>query len=455
MTKRTLMVRASVALAVAASVAGSGVSSGAETVPPDLRRGATTTRVSVSSSGEQANGTSDAAVSISRDGRYVAFASNAPNLVPGDTNGTFDVFVRDRVLGLTRRVSLGSTGRQGNEASFDPSVSADGRYVAFVSHAWNLVPGDTNSRPDIFVRDRRKGLTWRVSVGPGGRQVANSSSEPEISPDGRYVAFTSAAPHIVRGDTNGVADVFMWDRKTRMTRRASVGPGGRQGDGASFSPSICARGRCVAFGSAATNLVAGDTNGAEDVFVHDQVAATTQRLSISTRDRQAHGASYSPSISPDGRYVAFVSSAANLVAAEDGNRTGDIFVRDRRRGVTRRVSVRSDGGESNDASLAPSISGNGRYVAFMSFASNLVPRDTNLVMDVFVRDRRRQVTRRASLTAQGEQAELDGPSSAPSISDVGRSIAFQSIARNLVAGDTNNGDDVFVRSRTGGPGVRP
>src|SRR5256712_380330 len=225
-----------------------------------------TKRVSVDSHGAQGNGGSfDPA--ISADGRFVAFDSVASNLVAGDTNAAFDVFVRDRKTGKTRRVSVDSHGAQGNGDSFDPAISADGRFVAFDSVASNLVAGDTNAASDVFVRDRKTGKTRRVSVASHGTQGNGASFGPSISADGRFVAFTSAASNLVAGDSNEAYDVFVRVRKTAKPSPASLDSHGAQGNGESFNPAISADGRFVAFRSSASNLVAGDTNGAADVFV--------------------------------------------------------------------------------------------------------------------------------------------------------------------------------------------
>jgi Tol biopolymer transport system component len=226
----------------------------------------TTERVSLGPGGAQGNGDS-AFPAISPGGRFVAFQSEANDLVAGDTNGSRDVFVRDRQMGTTRRVSVGQGGVQGDYSSYGPAISADGRFVAFRSSASNLVPSDTNGSPDVFVRDRRTRTTRRVSVGQGGVQGDSSSQSPALSTHGRFVAFASEATNLVPGDTNESGDVFVRDRRTRKTERVSVGRNGAQTNSNSFSPSISADGRFVAFSSDATNLVPGDTNRATDVFV--------------------------------------------------------------------------------------------------------------------------------------------------------------------------------------------
>jgi Tol biopolymer transport system component len=439
-------------------------------------------RVSIASSGEQANAGSSlangqvAATSISADGRFVAFASRASNLVDGDTNGKADIFVRDRQTGQTSRVSVASNGAQANDDSLGGSLSADGRFVAFDSTASNLVPGDTNGKADIFVHDRQTGQTIRVSVASNGAQANGHSFTPTISADGRFVAFRSDASNLVPRDTNNDSDVFVHDRDADgngifdepggiRTIRVSVASNGAQASGPSpflalsSFPSISADGRFVAFNSTATNLVAGDSNDKLDVFVHDRDAPggiQTTRVSVASDGSQANNHSDSASISADGRFVAFRSSASNLVA-EDTNGTGDIFVHDRRTGQTIRVSVASDGAQANGQSFSPSISADGRFVAFRSEASNLVANGTVDCSTLppracaFVHDRDADgngifdepggiQTTLVSVAVNGTQGDS---LSTPSISVDGRFVAFDSTS-NLVPGDTNNTLDVFI-----------
>jgi Tol biopolymer transport system component len=238
----------------------------------------TAERIGVEAGGDQGNGESDGPV-LSAAGRFVAFTSRAGNLVPGDTNGRQDVFVRDRQKGTTARVSVGTGDGQGNRESWEGELSADGRFVAFTSFARNLVPGDTNGFTDVFVRDRQTGTTERVSVGAGG-QGDHESSHPALSADGRFVAFGSFASNLVPGDTNDSWDVFVRDRRTGRTERVSVSTGSGQGRGGSSSPTLSADGRFVAFHSHASNLVPGDTNGRSDVFVHDRQTGRTERTSV-------------------------------------------------------------------------------------------------------------------------------------------------------------------------------
>ncbi len=420
-------------------------------------RAGTTTRVSVASDGSQGNDVSGVDA-ITPDGRYVAFTSNASNLVPGDTNGrSCDVFVRDQETGATERVSVASGGAQGNWDSGGGRLSADGRYVAFDSRASNLVPGDTNECSDVFVHDRVTGVTERVSVasdgGGGADRGGRGSRVGGISADGRYVAFDSRANDLVPGDTNDATDVFVHDRVTGITERVSVASDGRQGsrwDGSDL-PVLSANGRYVAFGSTATNLVPGDTNGCEDIFVHDRVTGATERVSVASDGLQSNYYSHGGArISTDGRYVAFSSSANNLVPG-DTNGCEDIFVHDRVTGTTERISVASGGGQASGTRYGFAISADGRLVAFDSDANNVTPGDTNGARDVFVHDRLTGVTERVSVASDGGQT--NGASGVGGISADGRYVAFGSTASNLVAGDTNGTSDAFVYDR--GPGPYP
>jgi Tol biopolymer transport system component len=285
--------------------------------------------------------------------------------------------------GLTTLISVDSNGLSGNYASTSASISADGRYVAFESYASDLVPGDTNASYDIFIHDVQTGVTERVSVSSSGVQTNDDSNSPSISADGRYVAFTSSATNLVPGDSNGWTDIFVHDRQTGITTRVSINASGIQGNAVSNFPAITANGRFTAFHSNATNLVPGDTNGVTDVFVHDIQTGITTRASVDSVATQANGASSNPSTSADGRFIAFNSAATNLVSG-DTNGLGDIFVHDMQTGSTTRASVDSSGLQANDYSSLPSVSADGQYMAFESVATNLVPGDTNSARDIFV-----------------------------------------------------------------------
>ena len=402
-----------------------------------------TERVSVGSGGAGGTGASQTP-SISADGRYVAFHSFAADLVAGDTNGNDDVFVRDRLNGTTERVSVDSLGAEGDSASFYASISADGRYVAFHGLATNLGAGDTNGTFDIFVHDRQGGATERVSLDSLGAEGDDGSSFPSISADGRFVAFESAATNLFPGDANGTLDVFVRDRQSGTTECVSIDALGVPGSDHSFHASISADGRFVAFDSFAGDLVAGDTNGRPDVFVRDRLLGVTERVSVDSSGTQGNSNSERGSISADGRYVVFDSFASNLVGS-DSNGHFDVFLHDRHLGVTECVSRGAGGAQGNSASQQASISAHGRFVAFDSFASNLVSGDTNGRGDAFVHDRLLGATERVSVSSAGAQA--NGSNTAPSISADGRNVAFASQAGNLVSGDTNGNWDVFVRDR--------
>ena len=381
---------------------------------------------------------------LSPDGRFVAFYSEATNLVAGDTNGADDVFLRDRVAGVTLRVSVGPGGLEADGDSYDPVLSADGRFVAFYSEATNLVAGDTNAIDDIFVHDLALGTTVRVSVDSLGAQGDARSIYPSISADGRLVAFHSWATNLVAGDTNAVSDVFVHDLVNGTTTCASVGSAGTQaiGGGSEFA-SLSADGSRVAFESQATNLVSGDTNQRKDIFVRDLVSGTTTRVNVTSSGVQSgFGATYC-AISGDGRTVGFETSAPGLVPG-DTNGVADSFVHDLVTGITTRISISTSGEQGNALSLRALPSYNGRFVAFKSQASNLVSDDTNGVQDIFVHDRLLGTTTRVSVDSHGAQGL--GWCSTPSISADGRHVGFRSIAPNLVPGDTNGVPDAFVSS---------
>jgi Tol biopolymer transport system component len=405
--------------------------------------------VSVDSNGVQANYNVTMPPpdrTISADGRFVVFVTDATNLVPGDTNGTWDIFVRDRLNRTTERVSVDSNGVQGNGISglFGVSISADGRFVAFESASNNLVPGDTNGSRECFVHDRLTGTTERVALDSNGVQGNAASHYPSISADGRYVAFISGASSLVPGDGNGKWDVFVRDRMTQTIERVSVSTAGVEADSDSYKPAISGDGRFVVFGSTATTLVPGDTNGWEDVFVRDRLLGTTDRVSVATNGAEGNDHSGWGSVSDDGRYVTFWSRASNLVSA-DTNGSQDDFVRDRLNGTTVRVSVASDGTEADMDSGIPVISGDGRFVVFWSGASTLVPGDTNTMSDVFLHDCVTGTTERLSVDENGNQVAGGGAQSCISLD--ARYCVFSSGASNLVPGDTNGYVDIFVRDR--------
>jgi Tol biopolymer transport system component len=424
------------------------------TIPASAGVAVKTTRVSVNSAGADGNPTSGASsnlpISISATGRFVAFSDNAPSLVEGDRNFRYDVFVRDRVRAETTRVSVGSAGAEGNDDSAFPSISANGRFVAFSSLASNLVPGDRNHRFDVFVRDLKRGKTTRVSVNSAGAEANDGSIWlPAISDNGRVVAFFSRSTNLVPNDHNGIADFFVRDLKRGQTTRVSVNSAEEEqtrGIGVEelgIVPALSHNGRFVAFFSASPNLVEGDRNDTDDIFVRDRKLGETTRVSISSTEEEANDTSlFYPSISANGRFVAFTSWASNLVPGDENGHAEDVFVRDRKRGVTTRI--RESDVHRGLYSGIPSISDNGRFVAFESAAPDLVKGDRNEAVDVFLHDRKRGRTTLLSVSSEGTHGNSD--SSFPAISSANRRfVAFSSLASSLVAGDRHNTADTFVR----------
>ncbi len=466
----------------------------------------TTTSTTVSSAGDLANADDRSIPVVSADGRLVVFTHRASNLALRDTNNQSDVFVRDVRTGTTGLVSrrdpslasitahgrigdsgLASLSADGKTVVFStaakdvapglappnpngsadysvflrdlsgvgetaflvgdteqPWISASGRYAVFFSYAEDLVPNDTNGDRDLFVLDRQTSQVARVNVSNTEVQANGDSwdyikSSP-ISANGRFVVFVSDATNLVAGDTNGQRDIFVRDLELGTTTRVSVSNTGAQANQQSYSPSISADGRFVVFTSDASNLVPGDTNGVADIFVRDLLNKTTMRVNVSSSGVQANQSSESPVINANGRYVAFASSATNLASSRRGAQS--IYLRDLLRGTTTLVSAGLDESNTLSSSSSPSISDDGRFVAFGSDGNNLVPDDTNQGQDVFVRDMARGVTVRLSLSANGQQA--DAGSNTPVISGDGTRVVFRSSAGNLVPNDFNADEDWFV-----------
>lgn len=447
--RRSTLVAAGVAAAVAAAGAAQRTPESASGRALDAEAVSLVARVNVSTSGAQADGPTVGAV-LSANGRYVAFASRATTLVRRDRNRTSDVFVHDLRTSRTTRVSVSSAGAEASGASLLPSISADGRTVAFPSSATNLVPDDRNAVQDVFVRDRATATTRRVSLGLDG-EANGRSLAPFVSGDGSIVAFSSEASNLVFGDTNGTLDVFVARTTGGPARRVSVGLDG-QSDGRSEASAISADGRIVAFRSFATNLVGEDRNERADVFACDLRTGSTGVENVSSRGAQANGATFRGMLSGSGRFVGFRSRASNLVPG-DTNDALDVFEHDRATGRTTRVSVASDGAEADSRGVdwrvreslfvsRPFLSADGRFAAFTSRAPNLVAGDRNGMPDVFVHDLESGRTIRVSVSIDGREA--NAPSFVSGISADGRVVAFTSFASNLVAGDTNGRKDVFV-----------
>lgn len=417
--------------------------------------------ISSDSSGNLGNNISMSSMSsISSNGRYVSFSSMASNLITSDTNSMVDIFIKDVETGETVRISTDASGNEANGNSIEPSISADGRYVAFESTASNLIPNDQGAQchtpwgivhcDNVFMKDVSTGSIMPVSADANGNQ-ASSAVNPSISADGRYVAFASGDPSLIPGDVNGKADVYIKDVQTGAIHLVSTDSSGGQGNdssgvGTGVGVAVSGDGRFVAFSSQATNLVPVDTNGVADVFIKDTWTGATVRVSESVAGNQGDGQSSEPAISADGRYVAFLSDATNLVPG-DNNQSTDVFVKDTQTGVISMADTDASGNVSFGfcANNNPSISADGRYVAFLSSASNLVLNDWTGWggLDVNVKDMQTgaiNMLDRNSLGSQGDSSQYGFPA----ISADGRYVAFDSAATNLVTGDTNGTWDVFL-----------
>ncbi len=412
-----LIAGALVALLVPASAAAGEGPTG-----PGALAGASTQRVSVDSNEQQFDTYHDTAA-VSATGRYVAFDQ-------GGAGGS--VYLRDRTGGTTELIS-------GGDAADRPDISADGTFVTFEAL---VTPWGFRT---VSLYDRSTNTVGPVVPPPAA--PCDTCYDPAISASGAVIGFESDDTDLAASDTNSVRDVFVRDRTAGTTERISVSSSERQGNGASSQAAVSADGRYVAFLSAATNLVRGDTNGEDDIFVRDRVAGTTQRVSVSSVEAQGNDFAQDPDISGNGRYVAFDAKASNWPRSTGAVLT---YVRDRTAGTTEMVSVSSSERVANNRSGSgdPAISDNGRYVTFSSGANNLASGDTNNLSDIFLRDRNADTTSRLSVSSSGTQA--NSSSSTPAISATARVpvVTFPSYATNLVPGDTNGDRDIFAR-RTG------
>jgi len=426
-----------------------------------------TERVSVASDGSQADGVSQAA-SLSADGRLVSFGSLATNLVAGDQNGNWDIFLHDRATGETRQVTFSPPSNQdGRLGAGDSFLSADGSFVSYAARAGRAAPGDPlqctsgggiRTVECILVLERSAGDLRPADFRPDGQPGNGFSRWAALSGDGGLVAFWSHSSDLLAGDSNGVADVFVHDSATGITERASVSSLGVEGDAPSGdvgrvgadAVSVSTDGRYVVFASHATNLVPGDANGRLDLFLRDRQTGLIEIVNRAADGGPADAEAASRSrqaISDDGSHVVFASAARDLVRPPTGGGM-QVFVRDRIAGANELASVASDGSAGNGPSTLAAISADGRYVAFSSAASNLVAGDTNRQVDIFVRDRVAGRTVRASVATTGDQADDRSASQTwegLALSADGLTVAWSSHATNLVPGDTNGSHDIFVR----------
>ncbi len=384
--------------------------------------------------------------SVSADGQRISFVSDATNLVPDDRNAMTDVFVYDQQTGITSRVSVAADGTEGNDASTNARISADGRFVVFESRADNLVPDDTNHDSDIFVYDLESRDIQRVSVTSDGVEGDSSSLEPAISDDGQRVVFWTNAANLSEEDTNYFRDVFVHDLTTGETRMISGASDGTLANDDTFNTRISADGNVIAFWSRASNMVDGDSNELEDIFVHDLTTGETSRINIASDGSEANGYTFDTfSLSADGRYVAFQSQATNLVKGVTVNRN-EIYLHDRQTGETTQISATLDGLQAECSSFClgssdPSLSADGDIIVFTSDIDTLVEGDTNETWDIFRHDRTTGTTSRVSVNANGDQ--LNGSSTDGVVSADGCFVAFET-GEALVSGDLNFTTDVYL-----------
>ena len=396
--------------------------------------------MSVNLLGTKSNSMVDS-VSVSTDGQYVAFDTGATNLVTGTTNAYKDVFVKDRETGLVQRVSISSAGGVGNNNSRMPSISGDGRYVAFMSMATNLVAGDTNGSQDIFVYDRLTEVIVLASVSADGTQANGVSQNPKMCGNGSHVVFESYATNLVDSDTNGMADIFIKNLSTGAVELVSTATDGTQANNTSSLPDVSADCRYVVFKTRASNLSAIDTNNRYDIFIKDRTTGTTTRVSDTAAGSESNNHSDRPAVSNDGQVVAFASDATNFVTGDNNGGT-DVYVKNLQNGAVTLASVATNGNSNNGFSMYPSISGDGRYVAFYSSSTDLDADDTNGTWDIFVFDRSDSSTVMVSKTDSDGIA--NGPSYDPKISNDGTAVAFVSSASNMLSGDADDTGDAYL-----------
>lgn len=390
--------------------------------------------------------TVSSAPSVSADGMIIAFASNAADLNADHPAGTTQIYVIDRRKKQTRLISRadGFDGAPGAGSSTQPSISGDGRYVAFVTASNNISDEDGADNQDVYVRDTMTNKTRLVSRSAANGAANGTSNQPAISPDGRFVAFSSNANNLSPLDGDGTRDVYVHDRVTRDSQLVSIGIDGVPALGDSTRPDISLGGGVVTYESTAANLAAGDAPLLSDVFAIDVKSLKTTLISRGSGVDGASpiGASFAPSISADGRHIAFESDANLTSGANPLLR--DVFVRDRTTNETTLVSRQSgpSGAASDLASDQPSISADGGFVAFRSAGTNLSSADRDPDTDVFVRDLSDGALSLASRAKDGPAA--NAPSSEPAIAIAGGSVAYASRATNLVPSAPAGGTNVYT-----------
>jgi len=374
---------------------------------------------------------------LSADGRYLVMVGTGLTL--SDANATDDVYLHDRLNCVTTLVSVATGGVQANDSADRGAISGDGRYVAFASSANNLVANDMNGVSDIFLHDTNTGITTRVSTAFGGGSANGASDAPMVSSDGRYVVFTSVASNLIASDGNGVADVFLYDRIGATTIRASVANDETE-RGVTGYIDMTPDGRYVLLSSAAPYEVS-DPAGV-NFYMRDISTGTTTRIALGDGGTNISGAVFPSAISDDARSIVFESMVDGIVAGDMGG-IADVYVHNRDTLTTLRVSLRDTGVSGNQGSSLGRISGDGRYIVFESAATNLIFGDSNNALDIFVHDLTTRKTTRVSLSSTGQQVTAEG-GRRPFISSNGRVVAFDSVSSALVPNDTNGANDVFA-----------
>jgi hypothetical protein len=382
---------------------------------------------------------------LSSNGRYVVFESYSADLVAGDQNLYPDVYLRDMQTGAITLVSAGSEGlysSEGNNYSGFPDISADGRWVVFSSASSNLVPGDNNKQRDVFLYDSITQQVSLVSQTKSGAAANGLSTSPAISDDGRVVVFSSTASNLV-GKAEGFSingDIYSKNLVTGQVEQISVAMNGAMSSSFSASPAVNRDGSVIAFFSYASNLVSNDNNNSADVFVHK--SGVTKLVSSDKNGVQGNAFSMNPQLTKAGDKVAFDSCADNLVTG-DTNGKRDAFLKNIDTGDIQRVSESQSGQQANGHSIVLSISDDGRYVVFSSEATNLIDGvvDTNGKIDIFVKDMITKQVTRISDASNGIQSNKD--SYQADISGDGSTVVFSSDADNLIEGDSNYSTDLF------------
>ena len=406
-------------------------------------------RVSVASDGTVGNDFSYNPF-ISGDGRFVLFTSNANNLVPNDTNYG-DVFVHDRVTAITERVSISSNGIEANASAFGEGISYDGRFVIFTSMATNLVNNDTNEFKDVFLHDRQTHETILISKSFDGSQTNETSDYASISSSGQYVVFSSNATNLVENDTNESPDIFIYDHQTEEIEIIPLAFDDPQREIRNVKNlSVSTDGRYIAF--QAVLWKANEVNQ-DNIFVHDRLLEETRLVSVSSEGVKGDSWSINPEISANGQFVSFTSDSRNLVE-NDTNRYRDIFVHDLISGITERVSIATDGTEGNGSAGNSSISSDGRYVVFDTRANNLYYLNGYSITDgVYLRDRLTGTTEMISLSPGGipiGQCFSYVTTGRAGISDDGTYVTYSSRSNGLVLDNKGTTyEDVFVTNRNG------